>query len=91
MNEKFFVPCTIIESKPYNAEAKAGNFRPFDRTDRIVICFYHFARNKVVDDNATPWDLVVIDEAHWLRNVYKPSNVITNTLKGALAERNKGN
>ena len=29
----------------------------------------------------TPWDLVVIDEAHRLRNVYKPSNVIANTLK----------
>jgi adenine-specific DNA-methyltransferase len=30
------------------------------------------------------WDLVVIDEAHRLRNVYKPSNIIANTLKGAL-------
>jgi adenine-specific DNA-methyltransferase len=28
---------------------------------------------------------VVIDEAHRLRNVYKPSNVIANTLKLALA------
>ena len=33
----------------------------------------------------TPWDLVVMDEAHRLRNVYKPSNVIANTLKQALA------
>jgi len=89
MNEKFFIPCTIIESKPYNAEVKAGNFRPFDRTDSIVICSYQFARNKAPDVHATPWDLVVIDEAHRLRNVYKPSNVIANTLKGALAERNK--
>lgn len=89
MNEKFFIPCTIIESKPYNAEVKAGNFRPFDRSDSIVICSYQFARNKAADVHATPWDLVVIDEAHRLRNVYKPSNVIANTLKGALAERNK--
>ena len=89
INEKFFIPCTIIESKPYNAEVKAGNFRPFDRTDSIVICSYQFARNKAADVHATPWDLVVIDEAHRLRNVYKPSNVIANTLKGALAERNK--
>ena len=37
----------------------------------------------------TPWDFVVIDEAHRLRNVYKSSNVIANTLKGPLAERNK--
>ena len=48
-----------------------------------------FARNKAADVHATPWDLVVIDEAHRLCNVYKPSNVIANTLKGALAERNK--
>lgn len=89
LNEKFFLPCTIFESKPYNAEVKAGNFRPFDRTDSIVICSYQFARNKAADVHATPWDLVVIDEAHRLRNVYKPSNVIANTLKGALAERNK--
>ncbi|TMJ15988.1 MAG: DEAD/DEAH box helicase [Alphaproteobacteria bacterium] len=89
MNEKFFIPCTIIESKPYNAEVKAGNVRPFDRADSIVICSYQFARNKAADVQATPWDLVVIDEAHRLRNVYKPSNVIANTLKGALSERNK--
>ena len=89
MNEKFFIPCTIIESKTYNTEVKAGNFRPFDRTDSIVICSYQFARNKAGDVHATPWDLVVIDEAHRLRNVYKPSNVIANTLKMALAERHK--
>jgi hypothetical protein len=36
-----------------------------------------------------PWDLVVIDEAHRLRNVYKPSNVIANTLKHGLGRRHK--
>ncbi len=41
------------------------------------------------DVHRTPWDLVVIDEAHRLRNVYKPSNVIANALKGALQERHK--
>jgi ERCC4-related helicase len=89
LNEKFFIPCTIMESKVYNAEIKASSFQPFDRTDSIVICSYQFARNKAADVHATAWDLVVIDEAHRLRNVYKPSNVIANTLKGALAERNK--
>jgi adenine-specific DNA-methyltransferase len=32
---------------------------------------------------------VVIDEAHRLRNVYKPSNVIANTLKQALKQAPK--
>jgi SNF2 family DNA or RNA helicase len=53
LNEKFFIPCTIIESKSYNAEIKASNFRPFDRTDSIVICSYQFARNKAADVHAT--------------------------------------
>ena len=31
-----------------------------------------------------PWDLVVIDEAHRLRNVYKPENKTARTLRDAL-------
>lgn len=89
MAEKFFIPCTILEAKSYNAEIKASKFKPFQPHDSVVICSYQFARSKVSDVATTPWDLVVIDEAHRLRNVYKPSNVIANTLKGALAERNK--
>lgn len=89
LNEKFFIPCTILEAKSYNAEIKAGNVAPFQQHGSIVICSYQFARTKAADVAATPWDLVVIDEAHRLRNVYKPSNVIANTLKVALAERNK--
>lgn len=89
MIEKFFIPCSIIESKSYNAAVKAGDFRPFDMNGSVVICSYQFARNKAADVHSTPWDLVVIDEAHRLRNVYKPSNVIANTLKMALAERHK--
>jgi adenine-specific DNA-methyltransferase len=89
LREKFFIPGAILEAKSYNAEIKAGNFSPFERHDSVVICSYQFARSKAADVSRTPWDLVVIDEAHRLRNVYKPSNVIANTLKLALAERNK--
>ena len=89
LTEKFFLPCRILETKPYNEAIKQGNFRPFEVKDRIVICSYQFARNKASDVATTPWDLVVIDEAHRLRNVYKPSNVIANTLKLALIDRRK--
>ena len=54
-----------------------------------MICSYQFARAKADDVVTTSWDLVVIDEAHRLRNVYKPSNIIANTLKSALKERRK--
>jgi ERCC4-related helicase len=89
LNEKFFLPCQILETKSYNAAVKVGNFRPLETKDTIVICSYQFARNKAADVANTPWDLVVMDEAHRLRNVYKPTNVIANTLKLALAGKHK--
>ena len=89
LNEKFFLPCELLEAKSYNAAIKAGNFRPFETDDAIVICSYQFARNKAADVANTAWDLVVMDEAHRLRNVYKPSNIIANTLKLALANKHK--
>ncbi len=90
LNEKFFLPCEILESKSYNAAVRTGHFRPFERKeDAIVICSYQFAATKAPDVCHTAWDLVVIDEAHRLRNVYKPNNKIANMLKMALHERHK--
>ncbi|MEO8409693.1 MAG: SNF2-related protein [Propionivibrio sp.] len=86
--EKFFLPSRILEAKSYNAAIRQGQLRPFEAPD-IVICSYQFAKSKADDVRAVPWDLVVIDEAHRLRNVYKPSNVIANTLKQALAGKHK--
>ena len=89
LNEKFFLPCQLLETKSYNAAIRLGNFKPFEPKDAIVICSYQFARNKANDVANTAWDLVVMDEAHRLRNVYKPSNIIANTLKLALTNKHK--
>jgi len=89
ITEKFFLPCTILESRSYNQAIKLGNFRPFEVPNSLVICSYQFARSKAPEVQSTFWDLVVIDEAHRLRNVYKPSNIIANTLKQALDHRHK--
>jgi adenine-specific DNA-methyltransferase len=86
LTEKFFLPCQLLETKSYNAAVRQGNFRPFEMKDQIVICSYQFARRQAADVHNTPWDLVVIDEAHRLRNVYKPTNIIANTLKQALGK-----
>lgn len=88
LTEKFFLPCRILEAKSYNAAIKQDQSRPFEASE-IVICSYQFAKSKADDVRAIPWDLVVIDEAHRLRNVYKPANVIANTLKMALAGKRK--
>ena len=88
LTEKFFLPCRLLEAKSYNAAIRQGQFRPFEAPE-IVICSYQFAKGKAADVHAIPWDLVVIDEAHRLRNVYKPANIIANTLKRALAGKDK--
>lgn len=83
LQEKFFLPSRILETKSYNAARKEGVANPF-ACDEIVACSYHFARNKAADVSRIPWDLVVIDEAHHLRNVYKRSNKIANELRNTL-------
>lgn len=84
MSDKFFLPSVILEARTFNEQIKKGNLNPFDR-DEIVICSYHFARSKDVYIQQVKWNLVVIDEAHRLRNVYKPTNRIANAIKNAVA------
>ena len=81
--EKFFLPSTILESKSFNQEVKQGKRNPFDQNE-IIITSYQFARNKAEQVKAVKWDLVVIDEAHRLRNVYKTSNKIARAIKDTL-------
>ncbi|MEI7603973.1 MAG: SNF2-related protein [bacterium] len=86
--EKFFLPSVILETKSFNESIKRGRLNPFDQ-EEIVICSYQFARNKASYLQNTKWDLVVIDEAHRLRNVYKTSNKIAKDIKNALKDSPK--
>lgn len=88
LQEKFFLPSRILELKTFNNYIEDGNLNPFNCKE-IVICPYQFARTKAPYLKQTNWDLVVIDEAHRLRNVYKPTNKISNTIKNALTDRKK--
>jgi ERCC4-related helicase len=81
--EKFFLPSVILESKSFNEFIKQGNLNPFNQNE-IVICSYQFVRTKEPYVRQMHWDLVVVDEAHRLRNVYKPSNKIANAIKQAI-------
>src|SRR5690606_23216844 len=82
--DKFFLPSVILETKLFNDEIKKGNLNPFNQEDGIIICSYQFAKTKAPYVQQTNWDLVIIDEAHRLRNVYQPSNKTANAIKEAL-------
>ena len=85
LQDKFNLQSVLLEAKSYNALRKQDRRNPFQGTTGPVICSYQFAKAKADDIKAVEWDLVVLDEAHRLRNVYKTSNVIAKMLKEALA------
>lgn len=88
LEEKFFLPTIILEARNYNKMSKEGVRRPFEQK-KLVICSFQFAARNAEELMVIPWDLVVIDEAHRLRNVYRPDNRIGRALKGALANAPK--
>lgn len=69
--DKFSLKTKIIEAKNFNQWKKEKGGNPFDQGEVILIASYQFAARKAAEIRAMPWDLVIFDEAHKLRNVYK--------------------
>ena len=69
--EKFGISSVILDSKIYKKSLIQNNLDPFLTKDKIKIITYDFAAKMYLELAKIPWDLVVIDEAHKLRNVYK--------------------
>lgn len=70
---KFFLPSRIVEAKTLKDAQKKGESSPFRQGDAVVIVSYEFAYLRAADVKSVEWDLVVIDEAHRLRSIYKQS------------------
>lgn len=87
--EKFFIPSQILETRLYNLLRKQGSLNPFELQNEIAICSYGFARNKADDISRVMWDLVVVDEAHRLRNVYKKGTKIARAILDSIQARPK--
>jgi superfamily II DNA or RNA helicase len=87
--EKFFIPSQILETRLYNLLKKQGRLNPFELRNEIAICSYGFARSKADDISGVAWDLVVVDEAHRLRNVYKKGTKIARSILDSVQTRPK--
>lgn len=89
LEDKFYLPAFILDKKVMTQFlANKDGVNPFE-TDRIVVCSYDFARRQERYLRLAQLDLVVLDEAHRLRNVYRPDNQTGNILRSALAEKKK--
>lgn len=57
--------------------------------NRVAICSYQFAKAKKTDIASVAWDLVILDEVHRLRNIFKGANKTAAAIAEALEPRQK--
>jgi len=88
LEEKFHLPSLILDAKTYREQVREGNPSPF-MNERIVICSMHFASSRAAEIKPIQWNLVVIDEAHKLRNAYRQSNRMGQNIRWALENHRK--
>ncbi len=84
LEEKFNIPSIVFDRKHYNYQKKHGNIKPFEGKNRVIIMSLNFASLMADEIKLSKINLVVVDEAHKLRNVFNPNNIIANRIKEAI-------
>lgn len=87
--EKFTIKSLILDAKTFGEQRRGGSLKPFETKDAVVIVSYEFAARKADEIRAVPWDLVIFDEAHRLRNVHRKTAKRAKVLKDAVKDRFK--
>ena len=87
LEEKFNLPAIVLDSKMWR-EAQRKGIAPL-RQKAVVIVSYAYATRIKEEIRSMAWDLVVIDEAHKLRNAYRDSNKVGQALRWATADSRK--
>lgn len=87
LKDKFNLDSIIFEKKEYDTRKKTRK-NPFD-VRCIIIVSYHFASKMYEELGKTYFDLVIMDEAHKLRNVYKKTNKMANNIRLAFEGEKK--
>lgn len=89
LQDKFNLPSVILDARSYRSAVEDGSLSPFSNTSAVIITSMNFASRMAGSIQLVPWDLVVIDEAHKLRNAYRTSNRMGQAIRTAIAERKK--
>ncbi|WP_144779938.1 SNF2-related protein [Marinobacter maritimus] len=86
--EKFHLPSQVLDARTYKELRKQGIADPFDQPG-VNVMSYNFAAKMSDKLRLTPWDLVVFDEAHKLRNAHRESHRTGQAIKEAFGACNK--
>ncbi|MGO1425648.1 MAG: SNF2-related protein [Halomonas sp.] len=84
LSEKFHLPTQVLDARTYKQQRDQGIYDPLDQ-DVISVMSYHFAAKLEPQLRTIPWDLVVIDEAHKLRNAHRESHRTGQAIKRTFA------
>src|SRR5208282_2668025 len=87
LQEKFNLPVLVMDSKAYREARRDGRAPLADKV--VLIMSFNFANSMREELKAEAWDLVVIDEAHKLRNAYRPSNKLGQGIRWATEDCRK--
>ena len=87
LDEKFNLPVEVLDAKAYRQAQRRGQ-APLT-ADAIVVMSHHYANRLREELKAVAWDLVVIDEAHKLRNAYRASNKVGQGIRWATDDSRK--
>lgn len=91
LHDKFAVPSVVLDvvaMRKHRAGDLLATLQAF-AGKQVVIMSYQFAAKLEAELRAVSWDVVVIDEAHKLRNAHRTSNRTGQALRRALDGRKK--
>ena len=83
LSEKFHLPTQVLDRPTYNRLREEGVYDPFGQ-EVINVISLNMAVKFEEQLSAIPWDLVVIDEAHKLRNAHRESHRTGQAIRRAL-------
>jgi hypothetical protein len=87
LEEKFNLPTRVLDSKSYRDEERQG--RTPLAEPAILIMSFNYANAMREELKPIAWDMVVVDEAHKLRNAYRPSNKVGQGIRWATEDCRK--
>ncbi len=87
LQEKFNLPTQVLDAKAYR-EAQRNGRDPLNEKCVLIISL-NYANALREELKRVAWDLVVMDEAHKLRNAYRPSNKVGQGIRWATEDCRK--
>jgi ERCC4-related helicase len=87
LGDKFNLPTRVLDAKAFRHEQRKGRAPLSEKA--ILIMSFNYANALREELKAVAWDLVVVDEAHKLRNAYRPSNKVGQGIRWATEDCRK--